>query len=228
MPDSLLFDGTDDGITCAVGGTAGYGPGGCGAVFKIGTSAVNRRCLSFNGTGTTGFYIDEDEVLTMWTGAGEIQGQTLSEGVWYCLVITKASGSATPRYHLYNYNSTTWSHQDAGGSMANSSAATAVHIGHEGGANNWIGNILIAASWSTDLGNDAAVEALDLESGLQAWVDSGPVEGWRLDTMSAIQSFGTTGTADETSRTGTSLDTGDAPSGWVDVAGAPQRFMWMP
>jgi hypothetical protein len=65
--------------------------------------------------------------------------------------------------------------------------------------------------------SDGTIETLI--TGYQEWIDAAPVEAWRCDTMSAIQSFGTTGTSDESSRVGTTLDTGDVPSGWDDTLG---------
>ena len=215
MADSLLFDGTDDAIDCDIGGTPTWGPGWCAAIFKA-TGSGDERIVSMNpATGAGGLYRSSAGDISTYVG-GACTGPAVANDIWYLVVCTKASGSATPRFHVYNYNTTSWSHADgSGGLFENAAPGAEVHIGHEGLASYWTGNILIVGFGNSNP-NDAAVEALDLETGLAAWEASDVVEAWRLDSMSAIQSFGTSGTADENARVGTSLDTGDVPAGWTD------------
>ena len=156
----------------------------------------------------------------------EHQRAGVEQRTWYILTATKATGTVTPRFHVYNYSTGAWTHS-AGSTTSANITTTALCLGSADTSGWWPGNILVAAAWNTDF-SDGAVEALNLHVGLPQWVASSPQEGWRLDTMSAIQSFGVVGTADEASRVGTTLDTGDAPSGWADVAQASRFFQPIP
>jgi hypothetical protein len=223
MPDSLLFDGTDDEIIFSLGG-AGFvmGPGTMAAIVKVVGDPLDYVSIFQVGSSTAArnaLYRDSTERLTglYSTAESDVAAITLQEANnWQLIAVTKASGTVAARGHRYVYDSTTWTHSDSASAVADSSTpTTSLTIGDRpGAANNWSGNILIAGVWNTVL-SDSAIEALI--TGTQAWVDAAPLEAWRLDTMSAISSFGTSGTADETSRSGTTLDTGNAPAGWSDL-----------
>jgi hypothetical protein len=102
-----------------------------------------------------------------------------------------------PRSYLFNYDTPTWNHADMDFSVADVTPAGSLWIGAFWGHQRILaGNILIGGVWTTNH-SDAALEALGLERNYPNWVASSPVEAWRLNTMSAIQSFGTTGTADK-------------------------------
>jgi hypothetical protein len=232
MADSLLFDGTDDQISFALGG-AGFvmGPGTMAAIVKVVGDPLDYVAIFQVGSSTSArnsFYRDSTERLAgiYNTSESDISAILLQEAQnWQLVAVTKASGTVAARGHRYVYDTTTWTHADSVTAAPDSSTPTAsVTIGNRPtAANYWSGNILIAGVWNTVL-SDVAIEALI--TGTQAWIDAAPVEAWRLDTMSAIQSFGTTATADESSRTGTTLDTGDAPAGWSDGPVPAKQFSW--
>jgi hypothetical protein len=217
--DSVLFDG-DDQITLALGGMPTFGPGMLGWIIKTGPTGGFNRVIFEIGPGPAGLYRrDGDKRVSFYEGT-ERPGPVLDDDKWYACFFTKASGSVTPRWHVYDYGTEAWTHQDAaGGTMANYAPSGSPKIGGSGGEE-WVGNILIGGAWAAGY-SDGALEALGLENDFQGWVDTPPREGWRTKDLGPIQSFGTVGTADETSRTGTAVDAGDSPPGWSDEIGAP-------
>jgi hypothetical protein len=223
MADSLFFDGIDDVIIAPIGGGAfAFGPGTICAIVKLNFDSGAHTSPLTAGTSDGaryGLYRDPSELMDLvldGTEATSTTGITVAQG-WQLLAWTKATGSVAPQSYRYVYDTTTWTRVASGTSQANSSTpATQFQIGGGNSASFWDGNILIAGVWNTVL-SQATIDTLII--GYQDWIDAAPVEAWRLDSMSALQSFGTTGTADESSRTGTTLDTGDVPAGWDDTLG---------
>ena len=131
------------------------------------------------------------------------------------------------QFHKYVYATNVWTHSGpVGGSVSdNFPAVTSLMIGESAafpGSGFFDGNILIGAIWNSKL-TDPQVEALALSK--QAWIDAAPAVGIRFDSASAISGGVFAGTATQTSRTGTTLDVGDVPTGpagtWTDGAGGP-------
>lgn len=220
--DSLLFDGTDDQITCAVGGTPTFGPGTIASIFKYDESGGDAALLA--SAWEQGIKWDGNLHL-LWDGGGQEFGSVLLGSEWYLGVLTKATGTVLAREHLYRYSTSSWTHTNLGGTSPNIAPGASTFLGSAGGGSFFKGNLLITAAWNTDTA-DAAVEAWNLQSNRAAWDTAAPLEGWYCNTMSAISSFGTVGTADETGRTGTTLDVGDVPAGWAED-GIPVSVAWM-
>ena len=210
------FDGVDDFITLGLGSLGfAFGPGsivmwvkrGAGAsgtdkLLKVGTSAVSGQYgVDFSAT---------QPLLRCGTTTVGATGITLeSADGWGLVAVTKATGTVTPRLHLYNAG--TWTHEDGTGTLANSGVpGTSARIGaDQTPANFFAGDVGALAVYTTVL-DDTAVEALAVD--LQAWIDASPAALWVLDQPSlpdALQDD--IGTADESAITGTTVTADDIP-----------------
>jgi hypothetical protein len=219
MPDSLLFDGIDDRITFTMGSLLFTGAWTFGYVLKktstgesnygLDVYGTNRRAIGTDNNGrafVSGIYMQ---------GAGGDPILLSSDG-WGIMVCRKAAGTVVPTFSLYKFDSNVWAHSTstAAATFANSSALANIYVGNiQEGTIPFEGNILIAGFWDSQL-SQASIETL--KNGTQTWIDLAPQELLRLNTTSSITA--TVGTSTESARTGTTLDAGDAPAGWADVA----------
>jgi hypothetical protein len=227
MSDSLLFAQASTPARDFDGGTF-VGTGALSAVFiakptATALDAVDHYLVSFNTLGSlTGGLLVEVGSLSYWSGTGSASvGPTVpAANEWYLFAATKATGTSTPRFHMYRYSTSTWTHSN--GDIANASTDDVVannRIGHRAGTGYWDGNILIGGCWDSQLA-DLAVEGLAFNK--PAWVTAAPKEAWRLDTAGSFPPF--VGTSTYGTAVDCSLDAGDAPSAWVDVITAAQQL----
>jgi hypothetical protein len=246
--DSLLLDGVDDFLDFTAGGLGGV-------LTACSMLAVIKRLddTTFDGVfygGPTstkskvGFSVRDTDVLYSDTvvtggwaaGAGAGASGTSTTGVltangWVICGVTKAAGSDTPRYHKYNFGTTTWTHENGDTDMGDTTGSINQYFAGAwkdtiGDPDDFFnGNLGLIAVWKSDLGSDGAVEAaISNELLLADWVAAAPDELLRFDRTSAITSL--TGSMTENLRVGTTLDTGDMPSGWSDAlagAGPPSK-----
>lgn len=137
---------------------------------------------------------------------------SLSTSTWYLIGATKATGTATPRIHIYACTGATWAHENASSSIANSSTpATRAQLGvTPAGAAYMNGNVQLAAVWDSVL-DDTAMETL---VSLTAIIDASPVGLWILDqasTATAVTDYTGNG-ADQSAISGTSVTTDTIPN----------------
>lgn len=219
MPDSLLFDGLDDKIIFDDGNASHAGASTFICIAKLGDDAGFENMLGLN-TPTTDCLVGTDNAsprhLSVFPGSGAAMTSTFtvpsSDG--WCVYGYSRPDDAAGKLHKYVYNTTTWTHESNATSTNDIADITDIVLGCAGNISQFFnGNMLIAGWWNSEV-SDATIETLT--SGLSAWVSATPTEAWRLNTLSAISSFAAGGTANETSRTGTTLDSGDAPTGWTD------------
>ena len=233
MADSLILDGADDKII--VGGLpANLGSGAMTTIFIVKADVWNSYSVIFNVNALDGgLQMNNDSpeklvagIMTANYGVSQF-GHT--ETGWLLLGYGKATGQVPAQFHKYNYATNAWLHSGpVGGNVSdNLPAATSLRIGESAafpGSGFWDGNMLIGAIWNSLL-SDAAVEALAFSKG--AWEAAAPAVGIRFDSASALSVFA--GTATQTSRTGTTLDVGDVPTGpggtWTDVSGPPPQII---
>jgi hypothetical protein len=234
MPDSLLLDGTDDYLQFSPGAaTIGAGPITLAMILKRNSTLWNCWVAAHTSGGSnTNLWIGEltdnsyslPNRIMMEIGGGAF-GQSLTTGTvvnadnWCLVAATKASGAVAPRYHRYKYDTAAWIHGAATGGTVGDGTALAssgsIRFGQAEGIDFFAGNMLVFGVWNSVL-DDATLETLT--PGIQAWIDAEPLELLRFDRTSTITSL--VGTAAETTRVGTTLDTGDAPAGWSDVIGS--------
>jgi hypothetical protein len=222
MSDSLLFDAAgNDKIVFSNGNFAMTGAFTYGIVLKRTADANYDVLLSFE-LGATDYYFQVDNngrffaanVASIYFQQDGDPILNVADG-WAMAVVTKAAGTVIQKLYLYKYSANNWSRTTATGgtTQANLTGLSAVKVGDQTDTIDLAASVLIAGFWDSEL-TESQIDTLI--TGTQAWINLSPDELFRLDSMSAISSE--TGTGTETSRTGTTLDVGDAPSGWADVS----------
>ena len=225
MPDSVLFDGSTSRIVLGKGAVVGaartvavvckYVATTPDIMTLVGHDAAQNRFGAWIG-GTR---------AANWDGTQDDDapsGSLAAIDTWQILVYTRSTGQG--RHH--RYNGTAWRHDDgAAAASTDWSIASTLMLGREGsgiGGEYWNGNLLIFG-WKNADTTDLGVEVL--ANGYQAWKDFGFVEGVRLDALSGLSTFVAGGTMAESSRVGTTLDTGDVPAWWNDTLGPPPQII---
>lgn len=220
MPDSLIFDGTDDKLNIGSFITGFNADMTILFIVKFVNYTNFPQILSWNSV-DGGLMIDASPAIQagdLATG-GDLSPFTLSGTSWQLIGYGKAAGTVIPRYHRYIWDTAAWSHSNGGNFINNFAALTSARIGDSVTlpGQNFQGNMLIGGIWNANL-SDLFVETLI--TGKTAWENA--IEAWRFDSMSPLTSMGL-GQSAETSRTGTAVATGIAPAGWTDTAGTPPQ-----
>jgi hypothetical protein len=217
MPDSLLFDGTDDRRRFSPGNFAGTGAFTFACIVRPDTPSHYFWICTRNGdAGSPGGLLAIDNssnFLIVYDGTERNSGpNSITPGAtsWFLLATTKAAGTTTPRYHIYDYDAEAWTHGDYSGTIANLGSWSSIGIA-ESPIEYYAGNILIAAVWDSNV-SESTLDTLTGAKG--AWTAASPDEAWRFDTTSTITPFVGTGT--QTLSTGATLDADAAPAGWTD------------
>ncbi len=210
MPRTL--DGTDDKITVSLGNTGFvFGPGTIALILRKAANTSMRPYMQGSaGTTRLGVRFNSTSDLSLQCGSTlQIGAVTITAANdWALAAITKASGTVTPRYHRYIYDTDAHTHADGAATVANNTAPTADPVI---GANNttefFNGDILIAASWNIVL-TDAQIEILPFS--LSAWfAPAVPRALWLLDQTSTAQNVSdlTGGGANQNAIVGTTVTT---------------------
>lgn len=128
-------------------------------IFSDGDNAGNFSL--YNGTGGT-------------TQSGS-QAIAIADG-WFLGAVTKATGSATPRFHRYRWSANDWSHVNGGSNAADPAlTATQIRVGADHslqGSNSWDGQIVAVMFIPQYVMADGEVERLPAGR-WDRWVDSG-------------------------------------------------------
>jgi hypothetical protein len=214
------FNGTSDRIILDPGDLSVWTGAGMSAALVKRAASSEMTPYSVH-TSTTEFYGPDYEagVTDILTDTGfSTVGSAIPVNVWVLVIFTKASGSATPRLHTYNYNTDTWAHANLGTALADSGPAGAdgeIHLG-DWDSSLWFSGLEAAVGFWSDTPDDATIEAAGLETALQSWLDFGtPLAVWGLDqasTATAVEDL--TGGADQTSISGTTVEAADDPPGF--------------
>ncbi len=119
------------------------------------------------------FLQTEEDRLTLTNGEGWAEDSTtLPEDDWQLLAVTKASGSAKPRFHIYSYAEGTWKHRNSPESMPNAASVTGGKIRFGGPGSK---EYAAAALFSRVL-SDAEIEQLD--DSYEDWLVLDPTGMW--------------------------------------------------
>lgn len=233
MADSVIFDGADDRIV--VGGLpANLGSGALTILAIVKADAWNsyQQIQAWNAI-DAGLMVNNNSPENL--AAGPMTGNNASsqfgmtELGWVLIGWGKAAGTVVPQFHKYVYDTNVWTHSPSVGSNPadNLPALTSMWFGESSaypGSGFHDGNVLTFGIWNSKLA-DLTVEGVAFSK--QAWIDAAPAVGIRFDSASALNVFA--GTATQTSRTGTTLDVGDIPTGpggtWTDVSGPPPQII---
>jgi hypothetical protein len=223
------FDGIDDAIDCAIGGISGMTHGTSACIFKTADITTDPQPLahmydSGDSFASSPLFIDITSGRVSVYYSGSSAGPIVSTGIWYLAVARKASGTATPRFSLYNFNTSTWSHQNGASSLANGTAPGAGgNIKFRFSTSEYFdGRVAVRAlwsnslPWSADTTGDAAIESAGLHTSLLNWSSASPTALWPFNQSStSIAVEDTAGAADQTAITGTTVITTDDPPGFT-------------
>lgn len=133
---------------------------------------------------------------------------------WRWYVMTKASGSAIPRIHVWDLSGA-WSHTDNSANVGDGTGPidTLVVGGNGGGSNGWRGSIAVVATWTSAL-SDGAIEAAMTKAALDTY---NATPSWMVRLNQASTGTSVTddmgGGGNQSAISGTSVDADD-PSGY--------------
>jgi hypothetical protein len=220
-----LFDDIDDKITLALGAVLGtaFGPAAIGAIVKRANNGDQDPILHVGGiSGSTryGLYIGTGGLIEVRVGSTVVSAPTLSHLAadgWVYIGAKKASGVAAPRFSKYNFATSTWSHENAASSVANSGVPTgSAAIGAFTGGTTFFDGLIGIIGLVFANPSDAAIEAV-IQSQV-AWETLFTSGSWPLTQASTGTAVvDTTGNgADQTAIVGTTVDPNVIP--WTAAA----------
>lgn len=192
MSRSFTSSGTSR-ITFDIGTNNFSGQQNWACILRRTTDAV-LHVVSYFGTATTGsnrvqFAILADNTIQMREGANTQAASSLTAADGWCLIAVGKDSNGTPRFHKYVYDTRTWTHTNAGGTLANGgNPATSCYIGDwSSGGDAFGGDIAVVARWNAPAFSDQQVESL--VGGFGAWFSPGnPASLWVLDQETTSQS----------------------------------------
>lgn len=233
---SRLFNGptTADRITFGVGSGAvppDEGPITVAALCRFTGSATTGTYWLVEGNtsanvGIWGLLVDTNK----WFIDNDFTagGPTLIHSSWMWVVVTKASGSSTPRWHIRDIGAAgAWSHTNGAGAVGDGTGTLSkILVGgpsNTTAANTWQGDVAAIATWTavlTDLQIEAActLAASDLKAAV-------PGSLWRFNQASTGTAVNDDmpGGANQTAISGTSVDSSEA-TGWNSSITSPYHL----
>lgn len=211
---SRQFNGAGDQVTFSPGtATFGQGPITIAALIKPTNTGGTREVvggLTGGAAETYGLLFDSGDYycVNLFTS-----GRTVTNNDWQWIVMTKATGSVTPRWHFRDVTTAgAWVHSNAGGNANNGSSPTAtLYVGGLNGSRFLVGFIAALAVWGTEL-NDAQVEAActlaasDLNAAAPTWATL-----WNQASVATPVPDFTGNGGNQTAISGTSVSADDPP-----------------
>jgi hypothetical protein len=230
-----LFDGTDDKIATSTGNLSAMTYGTVAAIVKFdsGGAGTHRQIFACHTSGNSYTFMLGVNPSNLWrtltTGTpAESLGAATSTGVWYLVVMRKASGTAAPRYSVYNFTTTTWAHANGGTAIGNSTAGPGssgrIKFNYTDSADFFEGRVAVRAAWANAVHwaanstGDSQIVAAGLEDSVDNWINESP-DLLQLFNQGSVSTpvEDLIGSADQTSITGTTVVTGDDPPGFVFI-----------
>jgi hypothetical protein len=237
------FNGTSDRLATDVGAASGMTYGTWAAIVQFSDLSTFRGIAyahdsggSYKGAfGTTNF-----SRFSINDGSTDCNfpAFVLGTGVWYLCVVRKATGAGvTPRFSVYNFGTSAWTHGD-GNAAINDFVAPGAGGTHQfayqgGAASIFAGRVAARAHWSnvlpwtSDAAGDSAIEAAGLHTAAANWAANNPSVFHLFDQASnsdPVLDLSSGGTGDQVSIVGTTVITGDDPPGFV-FSSAPTDLM---
>lgn len=206
-------------ITTGIGSLSfAFGPGTIAAVVRIVSFTASNTVIDVGNSSTVRyiFYIETTGArLRLNCDAGASTGVTaLTANKWYLVAASKATGTVAPRFHIYDYATGGWVHENASGTLANSTAPTTkATIGNSLDATiPTNGDIEIVGVWSSVL-SDTQIETLPFR--VKPWFAAAQPSGlWTFDqALVSVPIVDYAGLrANQTGITGTTQATGPFPN----------------
>lgn len=218
------FNGTTDSITTTVGALAGFASGTFAALARrTNESGWHGIVATRQSDGTTWeAYLDiapsahatASAIWTSWNGTDHANTLKFTQADGWCIIAaTKATGSATPRYHKYVLSTQTWTHDNGVGAVANATSISGGNIilGNVAG-DQLAGDIAAVAMYGRTF-TDQEIESL--AGSWEVWLSYGPMGAWLLDQAATAQTVldWSGGGANQSAISGTTIQTGSVP-GW--------------
>jgi hypothetical protein len=222
MSDSVLFNGTADGFSYGTPGLT-FTPEGAHSIVciaKFDNTGDSLQTILAPGQASGGsprFFQFNMAQLSLLDNAGtesKLTGLTIPNNTWVLCGVTKAAGSATPRFHFYDY--TTWTHAAGDAALLNSLVPTGIQIASV--TSEMVkGDILIIGMWNSVL-SDATIETLPCS--YNNWKTASVVNGLRFNSTTVPENFAGSLNAPTVNGSPT-LDVGDVPVCWIDNGVVP-------
>lgn len=216
---SRLFDGADDESRQAIGGTD-FPFGTMVAVLERDNTSWASIMANHSASeaGVVGMLFNSGNQLAWFdqnslkTAAG-ISTVTNATG-WVLVAVTKATGTVAPRLHRYAFDTGTWQHADATGTVSNRAAQAHVRIGQIDNSDFFNGRMAVLAQWASVVLSDAQLESLITGFARTDWLALSPT--MLVDEFDGFAGDHA-GTSDQTLLVGTA-DDADDPAGWAGWA----------
>jgi hypothetical protein len=187
------FDGTNDEIRVAIGNCNITGAITMAAIFRRGATGAYHGIVALHQSGGTAEYSLEisdstNQVdftgITSWPDAGG--GLGLTAVGWYCVTVTKAAGTSTPRGTVYAYSTNTQARSNGNTTLADQTSVSGgtVRFGEWQDVDDFEGDLLVAGIWNRQL-SDAEVDLLPFA--LNAWVSAAPSGLWLFEQSAVSQ-----------------------------------------
>ena len=224
MPARLFTVAGSDKITLSLGALGfAFGPGSMAFIFRLTNLSQTQVVFSAGATNTVGYRLQATTgtgIINVVLAGGAVSTTALTSGKWYCVGYSKATGTATARFHIYDYAAGTWVHENASATQANSSVpVTRAAFGSiQAVGSPLAGDIAMGGVWNVVL-SDSQFEPLAYD--LNGWFAPAQPKGlWLIDqdatTQNVIDQSGNG--ANQSGLTATALSTGSVP---VFSRGAP-------
>jgi len=201
-----------------------FGPYTLALVVNLSASGLstNRAIFEFmdssNATNKLQFRIQSANLLQVLQGGSSVGPTATLGSVWYTIAVTRAAGSSSNRYHIFD--GTSWTHS---ASSTNTIADVSMISGDRfrfgiapGNSGNLVGDAVCAGIKKTD-STDLQIETLG-GTGFPSWQSYGFDWLVRFDDIATRTNVANPGSGDETSR-GTALTlVADPPPPWTWTA----------
>jgi hypothetical protein len=210
---ALTFDGTDDYIEFSLGSVSTAGALSVAMVARINEDSEDAGLFWTGPSGDFGSVSMQRSVsgglLTSRTTGTSSSSLAFNAADGWCVVGFSYSGSGIPRFHKIPLGGSP-SHEDGAFSFGSVfGTADRIRVARHG-ANSSTQfsqvDVVVAGWWNSSL-SDANFNTLD--DGFSAWTSLSPAAMWTFDTLSSISDA--IGSANQTSRTGTTLLTSPSP-----------------
>lgn len=227
------FNGTTDNLIQGVGSATSMTFGTVAMLLKFSTVTSFRSLFQFHNSSGAFVFAPLDftnfGTFSTFYSTGSDTGFSASAGIWYLMVIRKATGTSTPRYSLYNYTAASWTHGNSTGGAEADATATGAG-GRSGfsfqGTDDFFGGRVAARAawantlpWTADASGDTALAASGLKDAASSWLSNSPSVFWlynQASTATSVDDVSTGGTGTQISITGTTViaDGVDDPPGF--------------
>jgi len=113
------FNGSTAYVRLNVGALSAATHGTYAAIFRVVDNTDARTLMAFLSSGNAflwcPFMVNTDDRMLYHGDSDRFTAAAIPQAVWLLMVVRKATGTATPRFSYYNFNTTTWTHGDATG-----------------------------------------------------------------------------------------------------------------